>query len=49
MITPEQAIAIYKISLLVYKERRKNNILPLIDKPSFENKKYGNSKRSKNN
>lgn len=49
MITPDQAIAIYKISLLVYKERKDNNILPLIDKPSFKNRKYGNNKRSKNN
>lgn len=36
MITPEQAVAIYKISLLVYKERKDNNILPLIDKPSLK-------------
>jgi len=49
MITHEQSVSIYKISLLVYKERKANNILPLIDKPSFKNRKYGNNKRSKNN
>ena len=47
MITPKQAVAIYKISLLVYKERKSNNTLPLIYKPSFKNMET--KKRSKNN
>ena len=46
MITHEQSVAIYKISLLVYKERKNNNTLPLIDKPSFKNMET--KKRSKN-
>lgn len=49
MITPEQAVAIYKISLIVYKERKYKNILPLIDKPSFKKNKNGKGKRTKNN